>query len=333
MIPYSDLTERGQVRRLRHVAASALSQFGYGSTEFRLRKHLVNTTFDVGPTSSRKLLRIHRVPEHTEERIASELAWLRALARETEITVQEPSTTPDGRAIVTIESPHVPMALPVTMLSWVRGRILSQDRRRVSDWRKLGHLLARLHEHASSWQPPTKPDRRTYDASGIFGPESLQPLDESTRRKLPSEVEDGLDLAWSRLASAERDLGRTVDQFGFIHFDLSFSNVLFTGTEARPIDFDECGLGFYLADLAVALAGPFGRDDFEDSYRATIDAYREIRPLSTDDLKYLPAFLSARSSIVMLWALHEGYDMWKSQWHDRLRLQLDPALYPIRWEI
>lgn len=72
------------------------------------------------------------------------------------------------------------------------------------------------------------------------------------------------------LREADRQVGRGPDQFGFIHYDLSFSNVLFTAREAIPLDFDECGFGHYLQDLAVALAGPFGEDGFQDRYEATV---------------------------------------------------------------
>src|SRR4029450_890805 len=41
---------------------------------------------------------------------------------------------------------------------------------------------------------------------------------------------------------------------GLIHGDLHHKNVLFHRGEARAIDFDDCGWGFHLYDLAVTLS-------------------------------------------------------------------------------
>lgn len=48
-------------------------------------------------------------------------------------------------------------------------------------------------------------------------------------------------------------LGERSATFGLIHADLHLDNVLFAGGEARPIDFDDCGLGHWLYDIAVTL--------------------------------------------------------------------------------
>lgn len=328
---YEELTKQGQARRLRRLAENAIAQFGIGDYRLRLIKHLVNTTFVLTCEQGKFLLRVHRVPEHTVERIGSELAWLDALSRGSEIVVQTPLTTPDGRMVVMAEADGVPTALPVTILTWVDGRVLPQDRRSLRHFAHLGQLIGKLHDHASRWTPPEKPDRRTYDADGVLGPQAAYPLD-GAKSLLPDDVWKGLNTVSARLRSIESDLGRGPDVFGFIHFDLSFSNVLFTARDARPIDFDECGFGYYLQDLAVALAGPYGGEGFQERYEAVVGGYREVRALPSEHLRYLPMFLALRAATVILWNVnYDGGSLVASQWRARLKPQLDERLFPVRW--
>ena len=332
MKDYEGLTKRGQARRLRPLAEDALGQFGVTRYRLRLIKHLVNTTFALTCERGRFLLRVHRVPEHTPERISSELAWLDALSRDRDVTVQAPMKAPDGRMVVIAEAPGVPKPLSVTILSWIKGRILQREKG-LREYQYLGRLLAKLHNHASGWTPPEKPKRRTYDAEGIFGAEAAYPLSGLTTDHLPRNVLKGLGEVYTRLKQIERELGRPKDQFGFIHFDLSFSNVLFTARDARPIDFDECGFGYYLGDLAVSLAGPYGYDGFQEKYESLVSGYREIRDLPGERLSQLPMFLAARASVVTLWSGYQRSNGWKGQWENHLKNYLDERRRPMRWVV
>ena len=48
-------------------------------------------------------------------------------------------------------------------------------------------------------------------------------------------------------------LGQGPNVFGLIHADAHLDNVLFDGQQARLIDFDDCGFGYRIYDVAVAL--------------------------------------------------------------------------------
>jgi Ser/Thr protein kinase RdoA (MazF antagonist) len=48
-------------------------------------------------------------------------------------------------------------------------------------------------------------------------------------------------------------LGDGTDQFGLIHADLHLDNALFWRDDVRIIDFDDCGFGYWLYDIAVSL--------------------------------------------------------------------------------
>jgi len=59
-----------------------------------------------------------------------------------------------------------------------------------------------------------------------------------------------LEVVWA----TTRTLAEETGAFGLIHGDLHHENFLFHRGEARAIDFDDCGWGFHLYDLAVTLS-------------------------------------------------------------------------------
>src|SRR5260221_13336109 len=53
-----------------------------------------------------------------------------------------------------------------------------------------------------------------------------------------------------RLAS----YGRGEDRFGMIHADVRLANLLADGDDIQVIDFDDCGFGWFMFDLATAVS-------------------------------------------------------------------------------
>ena len=78
----------------------------------------------------------------------------------------------------------------------------------------------------------------TRQTSGTSFPRICGECSTTSRRRPGSE--------WSNSA-------RTPGTFGLIHADLHLDNTLFADGEARLIDFDDCGFGYRIYDVAVAL--------------------------------------------------------------------------------
>ena len=74
-------------------------------------------------------------------------------------------------------------------------------------------------------------------------------------------------------------LGDGADQVGLIHADLHLDNALFWRDDVRIIDFDDCGFGYWLYDIAVSLWELRHRGDYEQ-FRAALD--RGLHPASAD---------------------------------------------------
>lgn len=322
---YDSLTRRGQARRLRELVKAAIREFGIHTYRLDLIKHLVNTTFRLRSDKGEFLMRVHREKDYTPRLVESELAWLLALSEETEMTVQKPYTTPDGRRVVLAELEGVPQAYPVTMLSWNKGRILPQVRRTAKHYEALGRMIATLHNHAMQWTLPDGFERPVYDAIHQLGKHAARPLPELGPRYLAAHVLKDMETVYERRQEVEKILGTGGEHFGLIHFDLSFSNILFAGQEALPIDFDACGSGYYAYDLGVALTGPFARKDFMSRCEAVFKGYRQVRPIPPEWIEYLPTFMVSRTASYILHVAANPNAV-EPQWRSLLRPLLNATL-------
>lgn len=307
---FEDLPEKEQVDRLRQLVDAALEKFGFNQYRLTFLQHLVNTTFRLDCNQGQYLVRIHRA--RTRPAVASELAWLETLAHETTVPVQIPQRSLDGEIIVVGEQIGVPEPYPVTVLSWLEGQILPQDRRSPHHFYRLGQLVAKLHRHAQYWTPAVELDRPLYDSTSVLRTDNVFGEEAVTYKQLPEDVQEHLQRLHELLQEVEQRLGKSPDQFGLIHSDLSFGNVLFTTDAVLPIDFDDCGFGYYLYDLAVILAGPWERPGFQQRRDALLHGYREICELPDKHLDLIPALMAMRASSLGQWdrvrtLLHSSY--------------------------
>lgn len=300
MRAYAELTERGQVQRLRRVARAALAQFGIDDGgRLPLSVHAENTTFVVRHAGQRYSMRVHRIGYHDEDEIRSELAWLAALQGAMPFEVPRPALALDGEPLVTVELPGVLGPRHCVLLEWIDGESRVDDP--PPSWLEaVGELTARLHRHAEAWTPPPGFVRPRWDAQTLVGPGS----------KWGELLElDGITGDQQRRFGAFRDrirgrldaFGYGPDRFGLIHADLHAGNVLRRGEAAHVIDFDDCGDGWWVFDMAVSLAGYREREDFEAVKAAWLRGYRRVRALPEAQVEMFETLCAARVIAISAW--------------------------------
>jgi Ser/Thr protein kinase RdoA (MazF antagonist) len=67
------------------------------------------------------------------------------------------------------------------------------------------------------------------------------------------------------------------------------------------LDFDDCGFGWHLYDLAAALSFMEHRAEVPALVAAWLRGYRSIRELSTEDEAEIPSFLMLRRMLILAW--------------------------------
>ncbi|MBN2080975.1 phosphotransferase [bacterium] len=278
----------------------------------KLVQHGENTTYRVDSAKGdigcrgvyvpgRYLARIHRPEYHTPAEIRSELTWLTALRAATGLDVPEPVTDRNGQLVIEATAPDVPEPRPVSLLRWMSGTF-RHKRLNAKHITQLGRLTACLHEHAATWNPPAGFTRGKWDWDGLFGKNFGLGLSEQELWSLvPSNARGVFYEAAQHIGQTMATLGRGANVFGLIHADLHIGNVLFTPDNARPIDFDDCGYGYWLYDLAVIVDNLRNLELGREYEAALIAGYRQIRPLPVGYDEHRLDFVAARSITLTLW--------------------------------
>lgn len=282
------------------LAAAALSRYVLSApARLSFVRHGENTTYRIDTAGGERFaLRLHRPGYQTARSIESELAWMEAL-RETGLVTPPPLRGADGEFVQPVRARDGTEHL-ATAFGWMDGIPLSHLDR-LDLWRRLGEMMAVVHDHARGWTPQPGFTRPAWDLEGLVG--------ERSRWGDPYRL-GSWDSETARLLLACRDairerlsfFGTGADRFGLVHADLSFENVLVQddGTTVL-IDFDDSGPGWFLYDLAVALH-PFEHSvSFVERREALIAGYRHAAGVPCDFFRELPTFLMARRLATLGW--------------------------------
>lgn len=282
------------------IARAALPRFGLDpDTPLVLIHQRENTVFRVGAEATPLgVLRVHRAGYRTAQEIRSELAWMEALA---EAGVRTPAVRrgADGDGVQRLRPASGGEPRDVTMLGWIAGPSL-EEAADPEAYRLLGRTSARIQAHGRSWRPPPWFSRPVWHEGALLGPRALWGDYAALDVLSPAQ----LDLV-HRAAAAVRGrlvaIGRTPDRFGLTHGDLMPDNVLLAGGEPVIIDFDDCGYGWYLYDLATLLALEVGAPGYDAVRDAWLAGYREVAPLPPEHLAIIEALVMARLLLGLGW--------------------------------
>lgn len=302
MRSFYELDERGQILRLRGLAEAALKQYDVCVRRISVLQHYLNTTFLVdggtGDRAERFALRIHRPEYHSVAAVASELEWLSAIRRDTQLVVPEPVPTRDAVLLSVVTVPDVPEPRICVLFRWVLGKML-QPPRTPQTLESVGRFIGEIHRHAEGFRRSPGFTRRSWDLEGIRG--RAVGVKPGERGSLTGAEQKLIELALRRIGPAMRDLGKGPDVFGLIHSDLFWRNLLVHRGRPRAIDFDGCGFGYYVYDLAVTLADERHTTRHVEVREAVLRGYRSVRRLTGEEEAYIDVFIAARLTVHALW--------------------------------
>jgi len=274
------------------LVQEAVDQFGFNrKAEITAFGSLTeNPTFRVQEPGVRDpvAVRVYRPGGRPLEEIDSELTWISAIRRETDVSTPAVVPTLTGAQYLRVrDDPPTFMAA----FELVPGHEADdEDLERLMP--EIGATTARLHLHTKAWRPPGSFERPRWDiettigSTPHWGPWQASVPDASERQQL------------ERLAQTVRErLGRFGvggSRFGLIHADLRVTNLIVDGDSVAVIDFDDCGFSWYLYDLAATLTFYEAAPNVDDLIASWIESYGRIAPLPTEDEQEIPTFLMLR---------------------------------------
>lgn len=283
------------------VAEKALAAFDLprGST-LELLNLSENATYAVADptTGHRSILRVHRKDYHRADQIESELQWLDALRRDSDITVPTVLPARDGRRIVTVE--HDGTDRHVVHFEMVPGAEPDENNLTTTDFHTLGVITAALHDHTRSWQRPSEFSRFAWDWEHSLGAAPRWGRWRDAVGVGDSEA-DVLVRAQQLLQRRLTEYGTGPETFGLVHADLRLANLLVDGDTITVIDFDDCGFGWYFYDFGTAVSFFEDHPSVPEWQDAWASGYRTRRPLPSSDEDMLASFVLLRRLLLLAW--------------------------------
>jgi Ser/Thr protein kinase RdoA (MazF antagonist) len=286
------------------LASAALARSPtHASARLEFVRHGENTTYRVLRREGDWALRLARPGYQSVDAIRSEIRWMQSLNEE---GVATPAVIPGRDSDILQLVPHRDGSVRAAVaFTWVEGLPLPEVDS-LGAWKRLGRIMAQVHEHGRRWPKPQGFVRPAWDVEALVGdsPRWGDPF--------PPGVWSDEDL---RLLQAARGavrerlhaLGRRDDCYGLIHADLGFENVLVQSDGSTVvIDFDDSGPSWYLYELASALYPFEDESGFAGREKALIAGYRSVGSLPDEYVQELPTLLMARRLATLGWTFTRG---------------------------
>ncbi|HEV8712594.1 MAG TPA: phosphotransferase [Candidatus Binatia bacterium] len=307
---FYQLTPAQQAERFAELARQAVTRWGIArDAELVLLKHRENAVFGVQePDGGQKIImRIHRFNYHSDPALRSELEWMQVLHRD---GIPTPTVLPSrqNNLFEVVACDAVPEPRQCDVLSFIEGKPLGSiegagredTQELLSNYRLVGELTARLHNHASTWDVPAAFSRHAWDEEGLVGEQPVW----GRFWELPAFTRAQRQVLLSAKAKVREKLGsfgKSRGRYGIIHADLLPENLLIGRNGLCLIDFDDAGFGWYMFDIATSLFFHVGEAYFAALKQAYLAGYESVRPLPRAHLDMLEVFLLARGFTYLGW--------------------------------
>lgn len=258
--------ETGRLSNMDQKLIKALTIYGLKDADVKLIRHYDNLIYRI-KTKKVYALKICS-PKINKKQLDQEVEWLSALLRDTNLLVPKPIPDKQGNLISKIEDRYC------VLYEWLEGERVSQIMSSKIA-RQVGEMMAKLHLHASNYDSGDRLKNSThdkaldcFDGDYFFGSNSWWQT--KAKEQLPNDFEKMIP-AVEKAKHLIESLSKSPDQFGMIHSDLHFSNIIYNGEKFAIIDFGDCAMGYYLMDIAVT------ETEFKDYSNADqlIPAFRE----------------------------------------------------------
>jgi len=252
-------------------------------------------------SSKRYVMRINsgRLAYHNAEQIHSEMMWLDALGADTDIIVPKVLAAKNGSWVQELSIPGKDKPSYAVVYSFLDG-VEPPEEELLEGFEQLGTISAQMHSHAKRWSPPSGFTRPTWTSEAILN-------DQLTW----GNWRDGVNIDAQALNVLQRvevvihgrlddaDVGS--ENYGLIHADLRLANLLIHGKTTAIIDFDDCGFGWYLFDLAGALSFLEDREDVTDLINSWIRGYQQVAEVPADAEVMIPTLIMLRRIQLIGW--------------------------------
>lgn len=293
-----------QLDKFQNIANIGLRYYSFLSpASLKLLNYSENATYLVYDREQKEkfILRVCRPGYHTKKEIESELIWMDSIAKNSDLIVPLSIKGDNGEAIQDVNFDG--NMYYCTVFEFLEGDAPDEDKEEelIEQFEILGEITARLHEHSISHRDElNRLPRLSWDFAAILGEKpkwarwqdgvGLTPERKQLLQRVSDKIEERLEA-----------FGKGPERYGLIHGDLRLANLLVDGKTIKIIDFDDCGFGWYLYDLATALSFIEHKDYVPELVEKWVKGYRKVRPLSEEEEQEIPTFIMMRRLQLISW--------------------------------
>jgi Ser/Thr protein kinase RdoA (MazF antagonist) len=243
------------------------------------------------------VLRIHRSNYHSQNSILSEVAWVEAIAKSTQVIVPHFRRTTNQQPVVTLAS-HGPRFAVLTRL--IEGQHLVEPAE-LREFETVGAIAGELHRLSRAWRPPKGFFRFSWDLNSGIGENAR--WGSWRRAPLDASAYNVVERACSKLSTVLANRVGDPRHWGLIHADMRSANLLAIEQGRALIDFDDCGYSWYLYDLATAVSFFEHAPEVETWVERWIEGYQQYAQLTKDDRQAIWPLIVYRRLVLVGWSI------------------------------
>jgi len=267
MKDFRELTRDEQIKEVSSVVDEICSRYCTDDVSFELINFEFNATFKVQCRSETYALRININSSRTRENVNAEIAFMQHLREQSDVHLPRPIPSLEGGFVVETGLPSSTKPVLAILFSWLDGSEVGDE----ADPQQLfaiGIAMAGMHQAAGGFDLPSGAvlpvlnDLLWGTTDQLFASSSA--LDVEDRRVLEQariQIEEVISYFYAR------------DSQVVIHADMHGWNLMWNMDDIAVFDFDDCGIGLPVQDLATALYyldTPAEREIVLEGYRSIL---------------------------------------------------------------
>lgn len=247
------------------------------------------------------VLRISRPGYHRIEELKAEIVWLQQIRQTTDLCVTKPIAGKNGEYIQRVVGADSKEYFCI-MTEYLTGAAPDENDECAAkkQFTQLGEITAKLHRQTQMWSGAGKLQRIHWSYDNMIGATPVW-----GQWQAAADLTQGMIRTLTRTSEIIKkrleQFGRTRDNYGLIHADLRLANLVIEGEQMKIIDFDDCGFGWHLHDLASAMSFIEAKLIMPELVEAWLNGYCKIRPLSLRECREIDTFIMQRRMQLMAW--------------------------------
>ncbi|MFI2473072.1 phosphotransferase enzyme family protein [Nocardia xishanensis] len=298
MTSFSALGHNEQLAVLEKSVRAELTRYGIDAgADMTLQQYEDNAVWRIDTPGQPYVARLSVRAGRTVPQQKSEMRWLTSLAETEKVAVPSPITTTAGEPVLSLDIPGHPEEATLAILHWVPGTA-EPDFRNPTNTAGMGAATAHLHHNAATVDIPFDRPHWNLDTILTAGAATMNP---AARANLGENGRATLQAVGDQLRHA---MAGHHDVELRIHGDLHRENMIAMPDGAVGIiDFDDCGWGNPILDIATVLSSIHriaeAPGEYEKFYATFIDGYSRIVSLPDKFEQLLEPFLVLRDVFVL----------------------------------